>query len=43
MKLVEQRNIARQNKDWKESDRIRDILLSKGYSVKDTPEGTQIS
>ena len=43
MKLVEQRNVARQNKDWKESDRIRDILISKGYTVKDTPEGTQIS
>lgn len=43
LELVELRNQARKNKDWKESDRIRDILLSKGYSVKDTPEGTQIS
>ena len=43
LELVELRNQARNNKDWKESDRIRDILLSKGYSVKDTPEGTQIS
>ena len=41
--LVELRNTARKNKDWKESDRIRDILLSKGYIVKDTPDGTQIS
>lgn len=43
MELVELRNAARKNKDWKESDRIRDILLSKGYIVKDTPDGTQIS
>ena len=41
--LVELRNTARKNKDWKEFDRIRDILLSKGYIVKDTPDGTQIS
>ena len=43
LELVELRNAARKNKDWKESDRIRDILLSKGYIVKDTPDGTQIS
>ena len=43
LELVELRNTARKNKDWKESDRIRDILLSKGYIVKDTPDGTQIS
>ena len=43
LKLVELRNTARKNKDWNESDRIRDILLSKGYIVKDTPDGTQIS
>lgn len=38
--LVNQRNIARQNKDWSESDRIRDILTQKGYTVKDSKEGT---
>lgn len=38
--LVNQRNIARQNKDWAESDRIRDILTQKGYTVKDSKEGT---
>ena len=38
--LIENRNIARANKDWKESDRIRDILIEKGYKVKDSKEGT---
>lgn len=38
--LVNKRNKARQNKDWTESDRIRDILIEKGYTVKDSKEGT---
>lgn len=38
--LVCQRDEARQNKNWAESDRIRDLLINKGYSVKDTKEGT---
>ncbi len=37
--LVEQRKIARENKNWAESDRIRDLLKEKGYTVKDTKEG----
>ena len=37
--LIEQRRIARENKDWAESDRIRDLLKEKGYTVKDTKEG----
>ena len=39
IELVEQRKIARENKDWAESDRIRDLLKEKGYIVKDTKEG----
>ena len=39
-KLVDERNIARQNKNWEESDRIRDILTEKGYTVKDSKNGT---
>lgn len=39
LELVEQRKIARENKDWAESDRIRDVLKEKGYTVKDTKEG----
>ena len=38
--LVKERNEARQNKNWAESDRIRDILIEKGYAVKDSKEGT---
>ena len=38
--LVNQRNEARANKNWAESDRLRDILIEKGYSVKDSKEGT---
>lgn len=39
-KLVAERNEARANKNWAESDRIRDILVEKGYTVKDSKEGT---
>ncbi len=38
--LVDERNKARLEKNWGESDRIRDLLISKGYSVKDSKEGT---
>ena len=38
--LVKERNEARVNKNWAESDRIRDILIEKGYAVKDSKEGT---
>ena len=38
--LVNERNEARLNKNWAESDRLRDILINKGYSVKDSKEGT---
>ncbi len=40
--LVEQRKKARENKDWAESDHIRDVLKEKGYAVKDTKEGMSI-
>ena len=39
-KFVQERNEARSNKNWAESDRIRDILIEKGYTVKDSKEGT---
>lgn len=38
--LIEQRRQARVNKDWAESDRIRDHLLARGIALKDTREGT---
>lgn len=38
--LVKLRDSARSEKNWAESDRIRDILKEKGYVVKDSKEGT---
>ena len=34
--LIKQREIARQNKDYKESDKLREILLSLGVEINDT-------
>ena len=33
---------ARKNKDWAESDKIRDIIKEKGYIVKDSKEGQTV-
>jgi cysteinyl-tRNA synthetase len=41
--LSSQRETARLNKDWKRSDELRDEILKKGYSVKDTDQGPIIS
>lgn len=38
--LIEQREQARKNKDWKTSDEIRDELLRRGIQLEDTPQGT---
>lgn len=43
IELAEKRKIARENKNWEESDRLRDEILSKGYSIKDTKEGYEIT
>ncbi|MFP4112272.1 MAG: cysteine--tRNA ligase [Candidatus Woesearchaeota archaeon] len=40
-KLVEERNLARKNKDWAKADQIRDELKARGYELIDTPEGTK--
>ncbi len=42
MQLVEQRQQARANKDWKTADQLRDRLKSMGIVVEDTPEGPKI-
>lgn len=42
LELVEKRKNAREQKDWAESDRIRDILKEKGYQVKDSKDGMTI-
>ena len=39
-KLILERNVARQNKDWTRGDAIRDELLARGVELNDGPEGT---
>ena len=34
--LIKQREIARQNKDYQESDKLREILLGLGVEINDT-------
>lgn len=38
-KLIEERNQARKNKDFKRSDEIRDMLKAEGIELKDTRDG----
>jgi len=40
VRLIESRNQARKNKDFKTADFIRDELSSRGILLKDSPEGT---
>ena len=40
--LVEKRKQARQEKNWEESDRLRNLIKEKGYEVKDTKDGMNI-
>ena len=42
MGLLEKRKVARDQKDWKKSDEIRDLLKEKGYMVKDTKNGQEL-
>ena len=41
--LVEKRKQARQEKNWEESDRLRDLIKEKGYEVKDTKDGMELT
>ena len=43
LNLIEKRKQARNDKNWEESDRLRDLINSKGYNIKDTKEGTEVS
>jgi cysteinyl-tRNA synthetase len=41
-KIAEERQKARENKDWKKSDELRDVLKEKGWTIKDTKDGWEI-
>ena len=41
--LLTARAKARQEKNWADADAIRDQLKEKGYAVKDTPKGQQLT
>jgi len=43
MQIVEERKLARNNKDWQKSDELRDKLVSLGYTVKDTKDGMEVN
>jgi len=40
--LLAERNAARESKDWKKADEIRDILSSRGFKIVDTAAGTKL-
>lgn len=42
LKLLNERTEARRNKDYKKSDELRDLILSKGYKVVDNKEGSHL-
>ncbi|NGX58344.1 MAG: Cysteine--tRNA ligase [Chlamydiae bacterium] len=42
LQLVEQRQQARQSKDWGLADQIRDAIHEHGYTVEDTPTGPRL-
>jgi cysteinyl-tRNA synthetase len=41
--LLEQRQKARDGKNWAESDHLRDKLAELGWAVQDTPEGPKLA
>ncbi len=42
VRLAEERLKARQEKNWAESDRLRDEILALGYSIKDSKDGYKL-
>ena len=42
IKLAEERDKARSNKDWNKSDRLRDEIKEKGYLVEDGSDGFEL-
>jgi cysteinyl-tRNA synthetase len=41
--LVAEREEARRNGEWEKSDRLRNLIASEGWLVKDTPSGSKLS
>jgi len=41
--LIDERELARSARNWPESDRLRELLNLKGYSIEDTPHGPKVS
>ncbi|MEG0073464.1 MAG: cysteine--tRNA ligase [Clostridia bacterium] len=41
--ILEERKQSRENKDFKKSDELRDLLKTKGYIVKDTKDGQELT
>ena len=41
--MLEKRDIARATNNWEESDRVREALNLRGYTIEDTPNGQKIS
>lgn len=41
--LVEKRNEAKKNKDFKSADELRNLIKEKGYEIKDTKDGVEIN
>lgn len=42
LKLTEERNVARKNKNWQESDRLRELIKDNGYLVEDLENSCKI-
>lgn len=41
-KLAQERETARQNKDWTKADQLREAILKEGWLVEDTPSGPKL-
>ena len=42
LRLLDEREAARRERDFAAADRTRDELLARGWEVRDTPEGPQL-
>lgn len=42
LRLLEERETARRDKNWRLSDEMRDAILARGYLIEDTPSGVRL-